>query len=104
MRLKKKTPPRKSMCRYVCTSKLGHCSISEDEKGQPTPKRWKRLHVENLGHRPYKRCRHEFQQLNAEKRLRDVGPGGQTAKRLASRYSRKEAEGLPSSVCRLGVG
>ena len=58
----------------------------------------------NLGDRPYKRCRHEFQQLSAEKRLRDVGPDDQTAKRLASRYLRKEAEGLPNSFCRLGVG
>ena len=73
-------------------------------KGQPRPKRWKRLHVENIGDSSHKRCSHELQGLRAYRSLRDVDPGDRTTECLASGDLEKEAEGLQSSFCRLGAG
>ena len=103
VRLVKKTPPRQSACKYVCSGWVEHGTISEDGKGQPPPKRWRRLHVE-IGDRPHKRCRTEAQGLRADKRFRDVDPDDRNAKRLESYSGEKEAEGLEGRFQSLGVG
>ena len=100
---KKKTPPRQSACKYVCSGWVEHGTISEDGKGQPPPKGWRRLHVE-IGDRPHKRCRKEAQGLRTDKRFRDVDPDDRNAKRLESDSGEKEAEGLQNSFPSLGVG
>ena len=73
----KNTPPRDGV--YACA-----VLISQDGKSQPTPKRWKQLHVENLGDRPHKRRRHQLQGSDVDKSLRDGASDGWTSKRLAS--------------------
>ena len=76
----------------------------EDGKGQPTPRRWKRLRVGNLGDGPFHQGRSDALALRPDKRLRDAGPDEWDAKRSASGSMGKASENLQSSFSRLGVG
>ena len=46
--------------------------MSEDGKGQPTPKRWKLLRVGNLGDGPFHEGRSDVLGLGPDMRLRDA--------------------------------
>ena len=54
--------------------------------GQLTPKRWKRLHVENLGDRRCKKISPDLLGVRAGQKVRGVDPDDRTFKRPALEY------------------
>ena len=67
--VEKNTPPRESVCQYVCKGRVRHGPTSEDGK------RWNRLHVQKTWVTVLTRdvvLRHR--ELRADKRLRDDDP------------------------------
>ena len=83
VRLNRKSPLRESVCQYVCEGRVQHGPMSQNGKGQPTPRRWKWLLVKNMSKQTAKKCRDELQGLRADKRLRDIDLEHWTAKRSA---------------------